>query len=87
MNADTEVIYVTILQAIGFAENALVAIRRGDTSTALSDISGAGISLETARDSLSRQGRLRCEWGYPREKASACTEARLNTGLSLSNHS
>ena len=88
MNEDTGVIYVTILQAIGFAENALVDIKRGDTSTALSDISNAGMCLETAKDLLSRQAPSPgCEWSHTPAKASERTNASFNPGLSAISHS
>ena len=88
MNEDTEVIYGTILQVIGFAENALVAIRRGETSAIRADIGNARRGLETAVDLLTKEASSRgCEKGHTCEKASACTDAGLNAGLSLSPHS
>ena len=54
MNRDTIVIYEIILEAVNIANNALIAVRSGDTSTALSDLSNARRRLETARDSLRR---------------------------------
>ena len=57
MNKDTLIIYETILEAVNDANNALVAVRRGDTSAALSDLGNASRSLEVASDSL-RRGRV-----------------------------
>ena len=58
MNKDTITIYETILEAVYDANNALVAVRRGDNSAALSDLSNARRSLEVASDSL-RRGHVR----------------------------
>lgn len=55
MNKDTIITYENILEAVIIANDALVAVRTGDTSTALSDLTNARRKLETARDSLRRR--------------------------------
>ena len=52
MDKDTIIVYETIVDAVNIANNALVSVRTGDTSAALSDLATAKSKLQTAADSL-----------------------------------